>query len=156
MKSAEFNITAVASASSVGERFQQFWSKQFFRYFAISFVALTGDAGLLLVLTELAGVDVTLAAATAFLFGAMLNYYLSIMLVFQSRALNNNPMLEALTFVAIGLIGLGITEVVIHALYTGAGLPLFVAKFLAAGLTFVFNYLFRKILLFTVRQAENE
>lgn len=156
MRNIEFNIGSVRFTGTIGEIFQQFWSKQFLRYFAVALVALAGDAGLLLVLVDLVGLDVTFSTATAFLFGAMINYYLSIRLVFQSRVLAKDPVLELMTFVAIGLIGVGITELTIHVLYIGVNLPLIIAKFLAAGLTFLFNYFFRKVFLFTARSMSNE
>ena len=145
MKNIELNIGTARFANNLGDIFRKFWSKQFFRYFAVAIAALAGDGGLLLVLVNVVELNVASSTAIAFLFGAIINYYLSIRLVFDSRVLIKSPMLEVITFVSIGLIGLGITELAMHMFYVWAGLPLAIAKFLAAGLTFLSNYFLRKI-----------
>ena len=52
------------------------------------------------------------------------------------------------TFTVLSLVGLGITWIVMLLAHDWAGLPVEVAKFMAVGLAFTWNFLSRKYLLF--------
>ena len=123
----------------------------FTRYVLVSMAALALDLAVLSACLRLGGLDLPLSASIGFSAGAVLAYVLSTRWVFRHRAYRDAPRLEFAMFVAIGLAGLGVTQLV---LWVGAGrmglLPEAV-KFAAAAVTFLFNYAVRKTLLFVAR-----
>ena len=98
------------------------------RYFVASLVALAADVATLSASLRLLHLELAWSASLGFIVGAAVAYLLSIRWVFRQRAFGDAPTLEFLTFVGIGV----------------------------AGLTFAFNYVVRKSLLFaSQRRARN-
>jgi putative flippase GtrA len=120
--------------------------REFSGYGAASAVALAVDVGLLWALVN-AGVQYVAASAASFTLGAVVAYRLSITLAFRSHRLPDRR-LEFLGFVAIGVAGLIINTSVISAAVQFFGLHYLMAKCMAAGFTFTFNFLVRRQLLF--------
>ena len=118
------------------------------RYFAASLLALAIDTGTLSVSLRLLHLGLAWSASIGFVLGASVAYLLSIRWVFKARAFGNTPTLEFLSFVAIGIAGLGLTQLVLWLGVTRLGLLAEAVKLAAAVLTFLFNYLVRKSLLF--------
>ena len=123
-------------------------SAQIIRYFFVSLVALAMDAGALFALVHIATVSASKATALAFCLGAYINYSLSVKLVFSERRLKDQQLIEIISFILIGILGLLITESIIYIVFTQMDYRLEIAKFLAAGITFFFNFFVRKIVLF--------
>ena len=121
---------------------------EFMRYGIASALALAGDFGTLVVLTELAGVYYLTSAAAGFTVGILIAYVLSVRWVFSKRRLADASTERAI-FLLIGLAGLAINHVVMFALTEIALLPYAVSKIGSAGLVFAFNFSIRKIVLFT-------
>jgi putative flippase GtrA len=119
-----------------------------FKYFLVSALALAVDFGLLAFLTSVLKINYLIAAAVGFLAGLVINYLLSVTLVFQERRLRSRR-LQFLFFLGIGLLGLVLTELSMALLVGGLGLGYAVAKVGAAGVSFTFNYVARRLLLFT-------
>jgi putative flippase GtrA len=118
------------------------------RYFGASALALAIDLATYSGLIRLAGVHYLLAAPVGFALGLGLIYLLSVRWVFAERRLAN-PRLEFAVFALIGIAGMGINELVIYA-----GVDLFAlgyeqAKLASAAVVFCFNFVSRKLLLFT-------
>ena len=129
--------------------------RQLMGYGIASILALAADAGLLTLLVQSAHLDYVLAATISFMLGAGVAYAVSTRLAFKEHRLSN-ARAEFACFVAIGVIGLLINDVVI-ALGTGwLGLSLFVAKSGAACLTFSCNFTLRRKLLFMRIPSEQE
>lgn len=120
------------------------------RYFAASLIALIADLGTLSACLRLFHLSLPWAASIGFAAGALVAYLLSIRWVFRTRALASTPALEFLTFVGIGIAGLGVTQFVLWLGATKLGLLPELVKLGAAGITFAFNYIVRKSLLFAV------
>jgi len=94
----------------------------------VSAVALVVDAGLLHLLTAVAGWHYLIAGAVGFIAGTVVNYLLSIRFVFAYRRVDS----------------------AILALFArGLGQHYLVGKLFAAGATFLFNFGSRRLLLFT-------
>lgn len=118
------------------------------RYFAVSLVGLFIDLGLFSVAVRLWGYPWIFAAVLGFAAGGMTVWWLSIHFVFKNRSLSQSPIVEFASFLAIGIAGLGVTEV---ALWFGIELLKLqpeLIKLVAAGATFIFNFTLRKWLLF--------
>ena len=120
---------------------------EFGRYFLVSVVALGIDYVLLIGLTELFGVHYLVSNLVASAVGVTLAYAGSLLWVFKRRRLHNRGA-EYAIFVIVGVGGLGVNEAVLWLLTDFAGLHYALSKLGASGLSFVFNYLVRKVLLF--------
>jgi putative flippase GtrA len=119
------------------------------RYGAASVGALALDYGVLMVLTKAFRMGYLTAAAIGFLSGLALIYLLSVRYVFEGRRARA-PRVEALGFLAMGLAGLALTEVLMRFFVADLGLTLTLAKAATAAFVFMFNFLTRRGLLFKV------
>lgn len=119
------------------------------RYFFASLAALGVDLGVLFGLREGLGVAVVWAAGAGFVAGLVFIYVVSIRKVFLYRRLEGTVAAEFAWFWITGLIGLGFTAALMPYFVSTVGLSLLVAKIVTSGFVFTFNYLSRKVLLFT-------
>ncbi len=119
---------------------------EFARYFLASLGALALDVGILWLAAH--WLHYLLAASLGFIAGACLIYLLSTRWVFRCRKLAGKAPIEFSAFVAIGLAGLTLNDYVIYLAVAQFALDLLVAKALAAGASFLFNYTARKLALF--------
>ena len=119
-------------------------------YGAASACALVVDIGSLWGLVEVLGWGYLPAAAVSFLAGATVAYLISIRVAFKYHRLRNRRA-EFLSFVAIGGAGLAVNSGVISLAVRFFGLHYLIAKCIAAGFTFVCNFLARRRLLFVRR-----
>lgn len=126
-------------------RLQRF-GRDMIRYAAASVGALVLDYGVLMLLTR-HGVAYLEAAGAGFLSGLALIYLLSVRYVFEGRR-RGAPRVEMAGFLVTGVIGLLLTEALMHVFVGGLGLSLSLAKGATAGFVFMFNFLSRRSLLF--------
>jgi putative flippase GtrA len=133
--------TALLQTSPVVER------REFLRYLLVSAIALEVDVVTLMILTDLAGIDYLIANIAAFVIGSVVAYVGSIRWAFSRRRIGGSA--EYVIFLVIGIVGLGINELALWAAVAGLAFPLLVAKAGAAGASFLFNFIARKILLFS-------
>lgn len=117
------------------------------RYFLSSAIALLGDMGVYLAALQL-GLSYPIAAAAGFVVGLWAAYTLSVRWAFRTRRVND-PQIEFLLFTGIGILGLGLTELLLWVLIGSLHLPALMAKVATAGAVFFFNFGLRKALLFT-------
>lgn len=127
---------------------QRLASPELIRYFAVSLVALAVDTAILSGCLRLLQLPLAWSATLGFAAGALVAYLLSIRWVFRARALANAPAVEFLTFIGIGVAGLAVTQLVLWIGVTELHLLPEAVKLSAAIVTFAFNYLVRKALLF--------
>lgn len=118
------------------------------RYLVVSAVALAADVGLLSLLSAGFGAHYLIANPIAFATGAMIAYLGSVHWAFRNRKFSNRGV-ELLIFVAIGVGGLAVNESVLWLGIEVAALSLIVAKLAAAATSFVFNFVIRKMVLFS-------
>lgn len=119
---------------------------EFARYFFVSLVALLCDFFVLITLSEY--LHYILSAIIGFLFGAIVHYVLSIFFVFNNRKLKTRKLIESVLFVATGVAGLLVNVAVIGLCVELLSLSIVFAKIVAAGFSFLFGYVSRKIILF--------
>lgn len=121
---------------------------QAFRYLVSGGTAFLIDAGLLTLLTELLGREhLLLWTAIAFAAGLLITYLFSILWVFDNRSLKSRTA-EVTIFVAIGIIGLGLTELLMWIFADKAGLHYLLSKIITTVIVFVWNFAAKKLLLF--------
>ena len=122
---------------------------EIFRYFFVSGGAFLADFFAFSLGIRFLNISWPVAATFGFVIGVLIAYFLSIRFVFSNRKLRKAPLRELLVFLAVGLGGLVITQ---FTLFIGIDLLQFnpeFSKICAAIFTFIFNFLFRKLLLFS-------
>ena len=118
------------------------------RYGAASAAALVVDAGTLLLLVSFFGVNYLVAASIGFLAGLAAVYVLSVRFVYDDARMLS-PAQEAAGFLVTGLIGLLLTQASMALLVGACGLAVGAAKVPTVALVFLFNFLSRRMLLFS-------
>lgn len=118
------------------------------RYFLASAAALAVDVGTLYLLTEFAGLHYLISAAIGFLLGMATIYLLSIKWVFSTRRVKKTHH-EMLMFALIGVIGLGLNEIGLFLLTEFLSVHYMISKLLVSVLVFSWNFVARKLLLFS-------
>jgi putative flippase GtrA len=119
------------------------------RYLAVSAAALAVDFCLLLLLSEVWGAHYLIANPIAFALGALVVYVGSVHWAFRHRKVSNRG-LELAIFITIGVGGLAVNEAILWLGMEVAALTLLFAKAAAAMTSFGFNFIVRKIVLFSV------
>ncbi len=120
---------------------------QFFRYFLTGGVAFLIDFSVLYVLTEFYSIHYLISAALAFITSLIANYILSIKWVFNKRNLSSK-FSEFSVFSFIGIIGLGLNEIVMWLFTEYLLFYYLISKFFSAFIVFIWNFSARKIFLF--------
>ena len=121
---------------------------QFFRYLFVGGIATVVDWGVLMALTELLQLHHLVSAIFAFVAGLGTNFLLSKLLVFRASEAKTNSLLEFLGYALIGVIGLGMTELIMFLFTDGLRLHYMLSKAIATAVVLVWNYLARKLLLY--------
>lgn len=121
---------------------------QLFRYFVSGASAVIVDASLLALLTELFGEGLLLLwTALSFSVGLLVTYLFSILWVFDSRNLDSRAA-EMTVFALIGVVGLGLTEMLMWLFAGRLGLHYLISKGITVVLVFIWNFVAKKTLLF--------
>lgn len=110
---------------------------RFLRFAAVGAVGTIAHYALLLLMVEVLGSGPLAGAAAGFVLGAVVNYSLSRMLVFDST----RPHAEALPrFLAVAVVGLGWTALLMALLVEGAGLHYLLAQLVTTALLLLWHY----------------
>ena len=120
---------------------------QLIRYGFVGGVAFVADYASLYIFTEWLGVQYLVSAAIAFIIGLTFNYILSNLIVFTTHRLNNR-LLEFSIFAIIGVIGLGLNELIMFCACEMIGMHYMIAKLISTALVFFWNFFARKLTLF--------
>ena len=118
------------------------------KYFLVSALSLAVDLALFWLLVKKAHVFYLSANVVSVSAGLIVNYGLSVALVFKERRLKSR-WAEFAGFVVIGVLGLAVNEAGVAILIGVARLPIVIGKVGAAGISFVFNFVVRRAVLFT-------
>jgi putative flippase GtrA len=119
------------------------------RYFIASLVALAVDYSLYLVLLRLAGgLSPAVAAAPAYLAGAVVHYFVSRRFVFPEGWLYRHQLGEFALFILSGLFGAALTSGVVWAVSAIPGAGIHWPKIAAIVVSFAVTYAVRKYLVF--------
>jgi putative flippase GtrA len=121
---------------------------QLFRYTFVGGFAFLVDFSTLYFLTEYFNIYYLLSAGIAFTFGLIINYFLSVKWVFNSRAMKSRP-LEFLLFTLIGLVGLGLNELFLWVLTDILLIYYLLSKIITTVIVYLWNFFARKYILFS-------
>jgi putative flippase GtrA len=124
-------------------------------YAVASGCALVVDFAILWLLVQYFSWWYLAAATTSFLSGVFVAYVLSVKLVFKHRRLQDRRA-EFVSFAAIGALGLAVNAIIMFIAVKYLGLYYLLAKCVAAGFTFVCNFVSRRQLLFVQRSSAQE
>ena len=102
-------------------------------------------------LVEWGGIYYLTAKVFSFMAGLTTNYLLSVFWVFNQRRVKNR-LLEFTINAMIALVGLGINLVVLRFATENLGIYYLISNVFAAGVAFIWNFLAKKKILFTVKE----
>lgn len=129
--------------------------KEFFRYALVGGVSFLADFGTLTFFEEIVfgqreDWQIFVSTAAGFIVGLIMNYILSLIFVFRSsdNKRDGKSVGAFLVFALVGVIGLGITEGLMHLGVNVMHFHYMITKIVTAGIVLVWNYLGRKILVF--------
>lgn len=120
---------------------------QLMRYAVVGGVAFMVDYGSLWLLTEFVGLHHLVSAAIAFVLGLTCNYLISTAWVFGESKLASR-WVEFTAFAFIGIVGLGLNELIIYLCTDICGLHYMLSKIISTALVFFWNFFARRFLLF--------
>lgn len=130
--------------------------KEFFRYVLVGGVSFLADFGTLTFFEEVVfrqqreDWQIFVSTAAGFIVGLAVNYILSLVFVFRAsdNRSSGKSVGEFVIFALVGVVGLGITEGLMHLGVNVLHFHYMLTKIVAAGIVLVWNYLGRKILVF--------
>ncbi|HXH50497.1 MAG TPA: GtrA family protein [Terriglobia bacterium] len=120
---------------------------EIFRYLFVGGFAFVCDTFTLFSLTHFVKVNYLVSAPIGFLVGTTVTYVLSRTWVFQRRTLKNTSA-ELTIFVLIGVVGLGLNELILWFFQSRLGIYYLFAKGVSGVTVFVWNFGARKLTLF--------
>lgn len=126
---------------------------QFIRYAFVGGFAFLVDFGSFYFFTDILGVHYLISGIIAFIIGLLVNYGLSVFWVFNNRAMKNKLM-EFVFFSIIGVIGLGLNELILWVLTDILLFYYLYSKLVSAFIVWLWNFFARKLLLFNKSDKE--
>lgn len=117
--------------------------EQFLKFGVVGVLAFFIDFGILVALTELAGLNPVLSATVSFTVSVVFNYVASMRYVFTHRD-DMSKRREFAIFVVLSVIGLGINDAMMWVGAERLGLNYMVVKVVATAVVMVWNFVSRK------------
>lgn len=119
---------------------------QIIRFGMVGFLCFFIDYGVLLGLTELAGINYLVSSGISFTVSVVVNYLLSMKFVFESKK-KDSRVKEFILFVILSVGGLGINQLVMWLSVEKLGILYRLAKIGATAIVMVYNFITRKVIL---------
>jgi len=120
---------------------------EFLRYVLVGGFAFVCDTSTLFSLTQFLRVNYLISAPVGFIVGTVVNYVLSRKWVFERRRLTNTPA-EMTVFTLIGVVGLGLNELILWVFQAKLGIYYLFAKGVSGVVVLMWNFGARKFTLF--------
>lgn len=137
--------------------------KEFFRYVVVGGISFLVDFGVLTLFEETVfnqreGWQILISTAMGFVVGLAVNYVLSLTFVFRSddNRSSGKSLREFIVFALVGVVGLGITECLMHLGVNIMNYHYMITKVITAGIVLVWNYIGRKLLVFNRPKGERK
>ena len=137
---------------------------QFFRSLFVGGIATAADMAVLIAVRELFKLPEDICAVIGFVFGLTVNYIVSNLWVF-SKAKVKNRALDFIAFAVIGIIGLGLTQLISEGILVknrlfGSLIPTdkyyIIGKLISVVLVYMWNFFARKFFLYNHTEEKNE
>lgn len=120
--------------------------KQIFGFGIVGIICFIIDYGLMIILTEVVGLNYLVSCALSFIISTIVNYILSMRFVFESKENVNKPV-EFILFVIMSTIGLGLTELLMFLAVDKLNIYYMSSKIVVTGIVMFYNFVTRKIFL---------
>jgi len=121
-------------------------AKEFIKYVFVGGFATVVDIMVFWVLRRV-GINLIISNVCSFTAGITVNYLLSVRFIFEKSSVKNKKV-EFIIFCVIGVIGLFVNTSVIWVLYQQLNVMDMIAKVIATGVSFVWNFLARKFIIY--------
>ena len=118
---------------------------QIIKFGLVGFLCFFIDYGIMVFLTEVAGVHYLLSSGISFTVSVIVNYVLSLTYVFETK--QKNRVKEFIIFVVLSVIGLGINQVLMWFCVDILGIFYMISKIGATAVVMVYNFVTRKMIL---------
>lgn len=118
---------------------------QIIKFGLVGFLCFFIDYGIMVFLTEVAGVHYLLSSGISFTVSVIVNYVLSLTYVFETK--QKNRVKEFIIFVVLSVIGLGINQVLMWFCVDILGIFYMISKIWATAVVMVYNFITRKMIL---------
>ena len=116
---------------------------QIIKFTFVGGLAFIIDYITLIICKEVFRIDVLMSAAIAFIVSVVINYILSIKWVFDVNQ-NNSKKKNFIVFIIFSIIGLLLTEIIMHVGVNIAHINYLVVKIIATAIVMIFNFITRK------------
>ena len=120
--------------------------EQIMKFGVVGVIAFVIDYGLMVALTELAGVNYLISATISFIVSVTFNYFASMRYVFTHKE-GMSRRREFVVFVVLSVIGLLINDALMWLGTDIAGISYLITKIFATAVVMVWNFVTRKIFL---------
>ena len=120
--------------------------EQIMKFGVVGVIAFAIDYGLMVALTELAGVNYLISATISFIVSVTFNYFASMRYVFTHKE-GMSRRREFVVFVVLSVIGLLITDALMWLGTDIAGISYLITKIFATAVVMVWNFVTRNIYL---------
>lgn len=124
------------------------------KFGAVGFLCFLIDYGIMLLLTELAGVNYLISCCISFSVSVIVNYLLSMHFVFAAKA-NMKKRTQFVIFVILSVIGLGLNQLFMWLFVDLVHIPYQIAKLAVTAIVMLFNFVTRKVFLEEKEQDAN-
>lgn len=118
---------------------------QIIKFGLVGFLCFFIDYGIMVFLTEVAGVHYLFSSGISFTVSVIVNYVLSLTYVFETE--KGNKIKEFIIFVVLSVIGLGINQVLMWFCVDILGIFYMISKIGATAVVMVYNFITRKMIL---------
>lgn len=136
------------SARSSGRGSTGVWALllQFGRFLVVGLLSFSVDFGLFVLMHEVLGVQYIVASTTSFSISLVLNYYLTVRFVFETRA-ERNAAAEFALYIGLNVVALGLNQLVLLISVEVLGVDPVIGKLVATAIVLIFNFVSRKALI---------
>lgn len=120
--------------------------EQILKFGVVGFLAFLIDYGILMLLSQVFGIDPVIAAAISFIISLVFNYLASMRYVFSHRD-DMSSSHEFVLFLGLSVVGLAINEAIIWigtTILGTSGLMVTITKVVATAVVMVWNFVSRK------------
>lgn len=118
--------------------------EQIIKFGFVGFLCFFIDYGIMVLLTEVVGIDYLVSSGISFTVSVIVNYILSVTFVFETDK-SKNKFKEFVVFVLLSVIGLGINEACMWFAVELLGIHYMISKIGATAVVMVYNFISRKI-----------